>query len=86
MHAGNLIPGPLPFVEPGLWLRQAHWQEPRHRLFYSDDLPFSGGLNALPQPLCHVVVGLDPGFLKCRAEALDVVLRLCRMAAESAGR
>ncbi len=84
MHVGNLIPGQLPFVEQGLWLRQA--QEPRHRLFYSDDPPFSGGLNALPQPVCHVVVGPDPGLLKCRAEAQDVALCLCRMAVESAGR
>jgi hypothetical protein len=66
MHRGNLIPGPLPFVEPGLWLRQA--QEPRHRLFYSDNPTFSGGPNALPQPVCHLVVGPDPGLLKRRAE------------------
>ncbi len=80
MHVGNLIPGPLPFVEP----RQA--QEPRHSLFYSEDPNFSGDLNALPQPVCHVVVGPDPRLLEGRAEALDVALCLCRMAAESAGR
>ena len=84
MHVSNLIPGPLPFIESGLWLRQA--LEPRHRLFYSNDPPFGGGLNAPPQPVCHVVVGPDPGLFKCRAEALYVALRLCRMAAESASR
>ena len=31
MHLVNLIPGPLPFIESGLWLRQA--LEPRHCLF-----------------------------------------------------
>jgi hypothetical protein len=41
---------------------------------------------ALPQPLGHVVVGLDPSLLEAQADTLDVALRLCRMAAESAGR
>ena len=60
--------------------------EARHCLFYSDDPPFGGGLNALPQPVSHVMVSPDPGLLECRAEALYVALCLCRMAAESAGR
>ena len=34
----------------------------------------------------HVVVRQDPGLLEGRSETLNVALRLCRVAAESAGR
>ncbi len=81
---GDLVPGPLSCIDLFLWLRQA--LEPRHSLHCDYDPPVGGVLNSLPQPLGYVVVGTDPGLLECRAETLDVALRLCRVAAESKGR
>ncbi len=84
MQVVHLIPGPLSSVNLLFRLRQA--LEPRHRLLCNDGPPSGGVLNAFPQPPGHVVVGPDPGLLERRTETLDVALRLCRVAAERAGR
>jgi hypothetical protein len=55
----------------------------------SDGPPSGGVLNAFPHPLGHIVVDPDPGHIvvdrEYRTVTLDLVLRLCRVAAESTG-
>jgi hypothetical protein len=71
-----------PLSSVNLLFRLLQALESRNRLLCNDGPPFGGVLNAFPQPLGHIVVGLDPGLLECRTETLDVALRLCRVATE----
>jgi hypothetical protein len=65
---GNLIPGPLSFINLVLWLLQA--LKPRHSLLYGHGPPSGGSLNTPPQPTRHLVVGLDPGLLDCQPDSV----------------
>ncbi len=61
MQVVHLIPGQLPQIELLSGRRQA--LDPRHSPLCIDVPPFDGVLNALPQPLNYVVVGLNPSLL-----------------------